>query len=45
MYDESEEGRDAYIAAAKAAFKRHYAAPEKIIRAALERGRQARLGA
>ncbi len=42
LYDSSTAGQAAYIAAAKAAFSRHYDLMAEIIRNALERSRQAR---
>ena len=41
-YDESDAGRDAYIASASAAFKRDYRAMEQVIRRALREGRRER---
>ena len=38
-YDKSEAGKQKYIDAAKAAFKRKYAPLEEIIRSAVEEGR------
>lgn len=44
-YDESDAGRDAYIAAAKAAFKHQYDPLVRLVAEALARGRQATPGA
>lgn len=41
IYDETEQGQEAYIAAAKAAFKKEYGRMTAVIRSALERARRA----
>jgi cell filamentation protein len=41
LYDQTEQGQEAYIAAAKAAFKKEYGRMTDIIRSALERARRA----